>query len=97
MTADNSVSKAVQVIKGRFAQDARERFDIRLQVWQRGFSEHAIRDERDYFEHQKYIWQNPVKAGKVVAAEEFLYSSASGKYSLDRNPFSAAAKAAQSF
>lgn len=97
VTAENSVSKAVQVIKGRFAHDARERFDLRLQVWQRGFSEHAIRDARDYFIHRRYIWQNPVKAGKVVAADEFLFSSACGKYSLDDAPFSAAAKAARSF
>lgn len=97
LTAENTVSKAVQVIKGRFAHDARERFDIRLGVWQRGFSEHAIRDASDYFAHRHYIWQNPVKAGKIVAAEEFLFSSACGKYSLDEPPFAAAAKAAQSF
>jgi putative transposase len=97
LTVEGTISKAIQVIKGRFAHDAREKFDIRLQIWQRGFSDHAIRDACDYFTHCQYIWQNPVKTGSAVAAEEFAYSSASRKYALDAPPFSTAAKAAQDF
>lgn len=94
LTVSGTISKAVRLIKGRFAHDARARFDIRLQIWQRGFSEHAIRDARDYVAHQHYIWQNPVKARKVVAPEEFPYGSACGRFPIDQSPFAAAAKAA---
>ena len=95
LTVSTTISRAVQLIKGRFAHDAREQFDIRVQIWQRGFSEHAIRDVRDYFVHRQYIWQNPVKSGEVVVPEEFPYSSACGKFTIDPPPFAAAAKAAR--
>jgi putative transposase len=34
-------------------------------IWQRGYWEHTIRDDRDYAAHMDYIHFNPVKHGFV--------------------------------
>jgi putative transposase len=57
-----------------------------LPVWQRGFTDHRIRDERDYQNHRLYIEQNPVKQGLVVSPGEYLRSSASGRFAMDELP-----------
>jgi len=32
-----------------------------MEVWQKGFSDHRIRDAGDYLQHVDYIRQNPVR------------------------------------
>jgi len=59
-----------------------------VDVWQRRFWEHLIRDEDDLSKHVEYIHYNPVKHGLVRAAAEWKYSSflkyvQQGAYSLD--------------
>ncbi|GGA05360.1 transposase [Amylibacter cionae] len=44
-------------------------------VWQRRFWEHHIRDERDYRNHLRYCWNNPVKHGYVTRAKDWPSSS----------------------
>ena len=44
-------------------------------VWQRGYWEHLIRDERDLGNHADYIYLNPVKHGLVARVEEWPHSS----------------------
>lgn len=44
-------------------------------IWQRRFWEHHIRDERDYQNHVRYCWGNPVKHGLVERAVDWPYSS----------------------
>ncbi|MBL4795736.1 MAG: transposase [Pseudomonadales bacterium] len=44
-------------------------------VWQRGYWEHLIRDERDYQQHIQYIHYNPVKHGCCEAVVDWPYSS----------------------
>lgn len=44
-------------------------------VWQRRFWEHHIRDEKDYRNHVRYCWVNPVKHGLVERPEDWPYSS----------------------
>jgi len=46
-----------------------------LSVWQRGFWDHVIRDERDFGQHLDYIHYNPVKHGYVVKPEEYCDTS----------------------
>ena len=35
--------------------------EIGIGIWQKGFFDHIIRDEKDYAEHLQYIEQNPTK------------------------------------
>jgi putative transposase len=44
-------------------------------VWQRRFWEHHIRDDRDFAEHVRYCWINPVKHGLVGHPREWPFSS----------------------
>jgi len=52
-------------------------------VWQRGFSDHRIRDAVDYGNHVRYVDQNPVRKRLVVEAREYRWSSVSGQYEMD--------------
>ncbi len=62
------------------------------EVWQRGFTDHRIRDSEDFDLHREYIHANPVKRGMVSAAAEYRYCSAFPGFGLDSWP--PAAKAA---
>ena len=81
-----SLERAIMYIKGGSARKIGEKLAFKLPVWQRGFSDHRVRDIPDYATHVAYVEQNPVKRRLVVAAVEYLWSSASGKFSLDDPP-----------
>src|SRR2546423_15441147 len=76
MTPEASLERAVQFIKGGFSFRAKKEIGSNLEVWQKGFSDHRIRDARGYAEHVLYIRHNPVRAHLCVNAAEFPYSSA---------------------
>lgn len=44
-------------------------------IWQRRFWDHHIRDERDFTNHLRYCWWNPVKHGYVARAGDWPFSS----------------------
>jgi putative transposase len=44
-------------------------------IWQKRFWEHHIRDDRDFAEHVRYCWTNPVKHGLVGHPREWPFSS----------------------
>ena len=44
-------------------------------IWQRRFSEHVIRDEKDFGQHFDYIHYNPVKHRYVRSVAEWPWSS----------------------
>ena len=77
-----SLERAEQFIKGGFSF----RLKSSLPVWQPSFTNHRIRDDEDCDRHREYIWSNPVRAGLVAKAEDYLYSSAAGKFKLDSPP-----------
>ncbi len=83
---DRSLERAVQFIKGGSARKLALERHMRFPVWQRGFSDHRIRDAADFAAHLRYIWQNPVRKKLVLEPQEFRWSSASGRYKLDEPP-----------
>jgi putative transposase len=86
LTPHTSLEKAVQFIKGGFSYRAKKELGSNLEVWQKGFSDHRIRDAGDYRLHQVYIQQNPVRKNLCERAEEYLYSSATAGFELDPVP-----------
>jgi REP element-mobilizing transposase RayT len=50
------------------------------QFWEEGFYDHAIRDRVDFDGILAYIHNNPVSAGLVDAAEDWVYSTANERY-----------------
>ena len=78
-----TLERAVQFIKGGSARRICQQLGFRLPVWQRGFTDHRVRDYQDYRNHLKYIGENPVKCGLVAFAKDYSWSSASGNYFMD--------------
>lgn len=86
LTPKTSLEKAVQFIKGGFSYRAKKELGSNMEVWQKGFSDHRIRDASDYGIHQVYIQQNPVRKNLCARAEEYPYSSVHGEFELDPVP-----------
>ena len=91
ITPATTLEKAMQMIKGGFSHAFGSEFGHRKEIWQRGFTDHRIRDEVDYEVHRTYIHQNPVKRGLVQNASEYRYCSAYPGFRLDSWPSAAEA------
>jgi putative transposase len=79
-----SLERAVQSIKGGFSFRLRKL--EKVEVWQESFTNHRIRDAEDYERHCEYIRLNPVRAGLVVDACAYAYSSANREFGVDDAP-----------
>jgi REP-associated tyrosine transposase len=86
LTPMTSLERAVQFVKGGFSYRAKKELGSNLEVWQKGFSDHRIRDASDYRIHQIYVQQNPVRKRLCERAQEYPYSSARAGFDLDPAP-----------
>jgi len=86
ITPQTSLEKAVQFIKGGFSYRAKKELGSNMEVWQKGFQDHRIRDANDWAVHASYIHNNPVKERFCERPEEFPYSSAHAGFELDPAP-----------
>lgn len=73
---DNSLEKCLQFIKGGYSFRLKKELGFNGEVWQRGFTDHRIRDAGDFAIHRNYIVQNPVRRGLCTKPEEYPFSSA---------------------
>ena len=55
ITPVTTLEQAVQFVKGGFSFRAKKDLGSSMEVWQRGFSDHRVRDEEDYLQHVEYI------------------------------------------
>ena len=76
ITPTVTLERAVQFIKGGFSFRAKKELDSSIEVWQRGFSDHRIRDREDCKIHVDYIFRNPVGRKLVERATDYPYCSA---------------------
>jgi putative transposase len=81
-----ALERAVQFVKGGFSYRAKKELGSNAEIWQRGFSDHRIRDWEDYARHTQYIHLNPVKRNLVERPEQYSYSSAFSGWKLDPIP-----------
>ncbi|HVP44323.1 MAG TPA: transposase [Terriglobales bacterium] len=81
-----TLERAMQFIKGGYSHVVTETGRKSLEVWQKGFADHRIRDAEDYERHRGYIHDNPVQAGLCTNRTEYRWSSASGTWTLDDVP-----------
>lgn len=81
-----SIEKAVQFIKGGFAFQAGKAFGFKAPVWSHGFSEVRVFDPESYFNHRKYIHENPFKKRLAQSAADLPFSSAFPGFELDPIP-----------
>ena len=85
-SSETTLERSVQYIKGGSAHLIRTELQSKWPVWQRGFSDHRIRERADYEGHVRYLEENPIKERLVVTAADYEWSSACGKYVLDDCP-----------
>jgi len=60
---EGTLGRCVQSLKSRAAIDLNARLGRHEAVWQRGYYDHWIRDERDVRHQVMYVLGNPVRAG----------------------------------
>jgi putative transposase len=85
-SSETSLEKAVQLIKGGSSHQIHKERGNKMEVWQVGFHDWTIRDPEDWKAKANYIHMNPVKARLCERAEDWMYSSATGKFCLDPAP-----------
>jgi putative transposase len=58
VTPVGPLERTAQLIKGGFSFQAKREFEWKLEIWQRGFSDHRIRGHRDIANHLAYVQKN---------------------------------------
>ncbi len=86
ITPTVALERAVQFIKGGFSFRAKKELGSNLEIWQRGFSDHRIRDAQDLDLHLHYIYLNPVRKHLCENASAYPFSSAYPGWKLDPIP-----------
>ncbi len=81
-----TLERTMQFIQGGFSHRAGKEVAPNLEIWQRGFTDHRIRDAGDYAHHRRYIRMNPVHARFCASPEEYPYGSAGSGLSVDPVP-----------
>jgi len=85
-SSTTSLEKVMQFIKGGSSHQIRKAHNQKMQIWQVGFHDWTIRDANDWQIKVEYIHTNPVRAKLVQRPEDWPYSSANGKFSVDPIP-----------
>jgi putative transposase len=80
-----TLERSLQLIKGGYSHAVGIEIS-RQELWQKGFTDHRIRDAQDFAGHRLYIHQNPVMAKLGDSPAEYRYSSAFPGFRLDTWP-----------
>jgi putative transposase len=59
VTPNDSLEKTVQSIKGGFSYRVKKELGWQGEVWQKGFTDHRIRDMNDWVSHLEYHSDEP--------------------------------------
>ena len=86
ITPQESLERAMQLIKGGFSFRAKREVGFSHEIWQPSFYDRRVRDAEEYFAFREYIRQNPLKRGLAAKAEDYQYSSAWPGIVLDEAP-----------
>jgi len=81
-----SLERAMQFIKGGYSHRYMKETGSKIEIWERSFTNHRIRDWDDYEKHRRYLHLNPVKAGLAQSPADYPYSSARGEFPVDAGP-----------
>jgi putative transposase len=82
---DTTLERAVQLIKGGYSHAVGVEISPR-EIWQKGFTDHRVRDAHDFAGHRLYIHQNPVMGKLAGDPVEYRYCSAFPGFRLDAWP-----------
>ena len=85
-SASVSLERAMQFIKVGSSHRIHKQRGQRSEIWQVGFHDWTIRDYDDWQARVEYIHDNPVRAKLVDKPQDWPFSSASGRFTLDPVP-----------
>ena len=91
--APDGLSRAMQVIKGRFARAYNRHVGGTGAVWQSRYHERTLRNEEALFRAIEYVHQNPVAAHLSSEPQAYRWSSAGGRHPTDVEAYFGQAKA----
>lgn len=76
-TGSSNFSDIMHSLKRNYTLEYKKLIGIngKMQLWQKGFWDHLIRDENDFERHLDYIHFNPVRHGYVEKPEAWPHSS----------------------
>ncbi len=66
-----ALSRVIKTFKGRSARSIAIHLEPHTPIWQRGFHDHAIRNEEDLRAVARYIVANPLRAGLVTRLGDY--------------------------
>ena len=69
---DNAIEKILMSVKGFTARELNQMRNRTGHVWNREFQDRIVRNESEYREKWKYIFENAIKVGLVEAGEEYI-------------------------
>jgi len=77
ISQNNDLSDIMHDIKGNITSEIfnKEHLQSQFPIWQKGFYDHVIRNEKDLVEKLNYIHSNPLRARLVKEITEYEYSS----------------------
>ena len=78
--ANGKLSKVVHRIKGRTAYKLGKRHREMKKIWVRRYYDRRIRNDKQREEAERYIIENPVKAGLCERPEEWAWSSVNPRF-----------------
>jgi putative transposase len=81
-----SLAQAIELIRGRYSNEFVREFASKMEIWERSFTHHRIRDCDDYEKHRRLIFLNPVHAGLAESPQDYPCCSAYPGFELDAAP-----------
>jgi putative transposase len=81
-----SLAQAIECIRGKYSTEFMREFDARMEIWERSFTSHRIRNRDDYQKHRRFIYLNPVHAGLAKSPQDYPCCSAHPGFALDSVP-----------
>jgi putative transposase len=86
-----TIERAIQLIKGAYSHELGGVIGRNSEIWQRGFTDHRIRNQVDFLHHRNYIHRNAVERHLVADPLEYRYCSTFPGFKLDQWPSAAEA------
>ena len=86
VSPQDTLERVMQNLKGGFSYRAKRELQWNGEIWQKGFTDHRIRDAEGFERHIEYIRLNPVRARLCRSPSEYPYGSMTNAESLDPIP-----------
>jgi putative transposase len=77
------LERVMEFIKGGFSYRVGKELGLKMEIWERGYVDHRIRELTDFSNHVEYIRRKPVGAGLAAAPADYPCCSTCPGFDLD--------------